>query len=204
MSATPTITESGAQVRPASIRTLLLWMLSFLAIPIAGYLGTFLVGRVDNFSSALLGGALVGAIVGFAQALASRRRLNRLSWTVSTALGTSVGVALGTLAVSYRTSLAALIVAGLITGAVVGLAQALALPRMTAGLRWLWVPVTTILWALAWAVTTLAGVTVEEQFIVFGASGAFVYSLLAGLTLLVLRVPTSPKVHTGMNAQPER
>ena len=188
MSTTPTITEPATQVRPSSIRNLLFWMLSFLVIPASGYLGTFLVGRVDNLPSALLGGALVGAIVGLAQSLASRRRLDKLRWTIASALGTAVGVALGTLAIAYRTSLSDLILGGIITGVVVGMAQAFALPRTTR-LRWIWVPVTTILWALAWAVTTLAGIKVEEQFIVFGATGAFVYTLLAGLTLLALRLP---------------
>ncbi|MHA6668211.1 hypothetical protein ACX3O0_05025 [Homoserinimonas sp. A447] len=187
MSTTSTITARPPQVRPP-FRTLLIWMLSFLAIPIAGYLGTFLVGRVDNLASAILGGALVGAIVGFSQALASSRRLDKFTWTLASALGTGVGVALGTLVVGYRTSLADLVVGGLITGAVIGLTQVLALPRQ-ARFRWLWAPVTAALWPLAWAVTTLAGINVEEQFIVFGASGASVYTLLAGLTLLALRLP---------------
>ena len=42
------------------------------------------------------------------------------------------------------------------------------------------------LWPLGWTVTTLAGIKVDEQIIVFGASGAFVYTLLAGLMLQVL------------------
>ena len=164
-----------------------MWMLSFLAIPIAGYLGTLLVGRVDNMLSSLIGGAVVGLIVGLVQALVSRRRLSLLAWTIASAIGTSVGVAVGALAVGYQTSLGALALGGLITGVMVGIAQTLALPATTR-FRWLWLPVTAALWPLAWTVTTLAGIQVEQQFIIFGATGAFVYTLLAGL-MLQLMIP---------------
>ncbi|MHB1010700.1 MAG: hypothetical protein ACYC1E_16040, partial [Propionibacteriaceae bacterium] len=157
--------------------------------PIAGYLGTFVVGRVNNVGSALIGGALVGAIVGFAQALASSRRLPRLAWSIATTLGTSIGVAAGTVAIGYRTSLADLALAGLVTGVIVGLAQTLALPADTR-FQWLWLPITAALWPLAWTVTTLAGIKVDEQFIVFGASGAIVYTVLVGLALILI-VPGS-------------
>jgi hypothetical protein len=168
-------------------------MLSFLSIPIAGYLGTLVVGRVDNLGSALLGGALVGAIVGTAQAFASRGRLRKVAWPLATAIGMSAGVALGMLAVGYRTGLGDLVVAGLITGAAVGVAQAIALPA-GARMRWLWLPITAALWPLAWTITTLSGIKVDEQFIVFGASGAFVYTVLAGFALQVLvKTPVTPK-----------
>ena len=170
---------------PRLFRNLVMWMLMFLVIPIAGYVGTLIVGRVDNLLSALLGGAFVGLVVGFVQALVSRRRLPLLRWTLASALGMSVGVAAGTSAVAYETPLSALALSGLITGALVGLAQTLALPA-TARFRWLWLPLTAALWPLAWTVTTLAGIKVEEQFIVFGASGSFVYTLLSALALQLL------------------
>jgi hypothetical protein len=185
--------QRTTEFRPPSVPALLVWMLSFLAIPVAGYLGSVLFGPVDDFPPALLGGALAGAILGFVQALASRRRLRLIPWTLATAVGAGAGVGLGTLVIGYRTSLADLVLGGLLTGAVMGAAQALVLPPGTR-LRWLWIPVTTVLWGLAWAVTTLAGITVAEQFIVFGASGASVYTLLAGLVLFALRVPTAGDV----------
>lgn len=190
MSTTPTPTTASRAGRPSFVRSLLLWSISFLAIPISGYLGTFLVGRVNNVGSALIGGALVGAIVGFAQALASSRRLPRLAWTAATTIGASIGVAAGSLAIGYRTSLADLALGGLVTGVIVGTAQAVALPAGTR-FRWLWLPVTAALWPLAWVVTTLAGVKVAEQFIVFGASGASVYTVLAGITLILLVTRTA-------------
>ncbi len=189
MSTTPAALRPRHRTTPATrtpvLRNLLMWMLSFLAIPIAGFLGTAIVGRVDNLVSALLGGAVVGLIVGAVQALVSRRRLPLLRWMTASTIGTSVGLAAGTLAVGYQTSLGSLALAGLITGVIVGLAQTFALPATTR-FRWLWLPATAALWPLGWTVTTLAGIKVEEQIIVFGASGAFVYTLLAGLMLQVL------------------
>lgn len=200
MSTTPITAEGSGATRPSFVRSLLLWSISFLAIPIAGFLGTFVVGRVHNLGSALIGGAVVGAIVGFAQALASSRRLPRLAWTIATMLGASIGVAAGTLVIGYRTSLADLALGGLVTGVIVGLAQTLALPA-DARFRWLWLPITAALWSLAWTVTTLAGIKVEEQFIVFGASGAIVYTVLAGIALILL-VPLTALRDEPLPAQP--
>ncbi|WP_295574982.1 hypothetical protein [uncultured Microbacterium sp.] len=180
--AAKTPSPTATRIRAPFLRDMLMWMLSFLALPIAGFLGTAIVGRVDDIFSALVGGAVVGLIVGFAQALLSRGRLSLVSWPVASAVGLSVGLAVGTLAVGYQTSLGALALAGLVTGLIVGLVQTFALPATTR-FRWLWLPVTAALWPLGWTVTTLIGVKVEEQIIVFGASGAFVYTLLAGLML---------------------
>jgi len=188
MSTTPAVTEIPSPTvvtRAPFLRNLLMWMLSFLIIPIAGYIGTFIVGRIDSLLAALIGGAFVGLAVGAVQALVSRRRLSLLTWTIASTIGTSVGVAVGTLAVGYQTSLGSLAVAGLITGITVGIAQTFALPAATR-FRWLWLPVTAALWPLAWTVTTLAGIHVEQQFIIFGASGAIVYTVLAGLVLQLL------------------
>jgi len=189
MSTTPaalkTTSPNDRAARTPVLGNLLMWMLSFLAIPIAGFLGTAMVGRVDNILSALVGGAVVGLIVGAVQALVSRQRLPLLRWMTASTIGTSVGLAAGTLASAYQTSLGSLALAGLITGVIVGLAQTLALPA-SIRFRWLWLPATAALWPLGWTVTTLAGIKVEEQIIVFGASGAFVYTVLAGLMLQVL------------------
>ena len=40
-----------------------------------------------------------------------------------------------------------------------------------------------VLWALGWAVTTLVGVAVDDQFTVFGASGAVTVTALLGVLL---------------------
>jgi hypothetical protein len=189
MSTTPTVSITPAALRRTAGRRLLVWSASFLSVPAAGYLATLAVGRTDNPGSAVVGGALLGAIMGLAQALLSSGRLPRLRWTVATLAGAGIGVGAGAAAVDYGTTLADLATGGLITGAIVGISQALALPP-GARVRWSWAVVTAALWPLAWVVTTLAGIKVGEQFVVFGSSGAIVYTVLAGLALQFI-VPDS-------------
>ena len=43
-----------------------------------------------------------------------------------------------------------------------------------------------VLWALGWTATTLGGISVDEQFTVFGAYGAVTFSALSGLLLHAL------------------
>jgi hypothetical protein len=80
-----------------------------------------------------------------------------------------------------------------ISGLAVGTAQALVLRHQLGRLLVLvWAPVLAAVWALGWFVTTSAGIRVEEQFIVFGASGALVVTgLTAVLPLAVHRRPAS-------------
>ena len=41
-----------------------------------------------------------------------------------------------------------------------------------------WSAATAALWAVGWTVTTAGGIGVEEQFVVFGASGAITFAFL--------------------------
>jgi hypothetical protein len=43
-----------------------------------------------------------------------------------------------------------------------------------------------VVWALGWLVTTSIGVAVDQQFIVFGSSGALVVTALTAVLPLVL------------------
>jgi hypothetical protein len=43
-----------------------------------------------------------------------------------------------------------------------------------------------VLWALGWIVTTLIGYEVDKQVMVFGASGALVFTALSGAVLHLL------------------
>lgn len=164
----------------------LTWGASFAAFPIGGLIATFAVGRVDDPLAALVGGAIVGVAVGAAQALASWRRLPFLRWTAATAVGVSIGLTLGASAVGYATTLPALAVVGAVTGLVVGALQSMALPRRLGWRRLVWVPASAAIWAIGWSVTTLAGVGVDRQFAVFGATGALAATLLSGVVLMVL------------------
>ncbi|RNL60106.1 hypothetical protein [Arthrobacter oryzae] len=180
--------------RTTPIRAWLLWTTSFLALPLGGFAGTMITGRIDNPLSAVTGGAIAGLIIGAGQALASSRRLRPQTWIPATFLGMSAGLALGAAAVGYRTSLPDLALMGILNGLILGLAQALALPRDLGRRRWIWAATMPALWGLGWTVTTLAKIAVDQQFIVFGASGAVLVTAITGLILnRLLPVPPSNK-----------
>src|SRR6266545_7407928 len=175
------MTRSGAS-QPVFLRTWLVWAAGFLAFPIAGVAGTAAGGRVDGPIAALLGGLVAGLVLGAGQTLVSRRRLDPRRWIPATGIGMSAGLLLGSSAVGYGTSLGDLAVMGALTGVVLGVAQALALPGQV-HLRWVWAAAMPILWALGWTVTTLGGISVDDQFTIFGAYGAVTFSALSGLLL---------------------
>jgi len=177
-------TGSSARRSPF-LRTWVLWTAGALAFPLAGLAGTGVAGRVDSPIAALLGGAVAGLVIGVAQAALSRGRLDIRRWAPATTIGMGFGLLLGAVTVGYATSLADLVLMGLLTGAVLGLAQALALPTH-ARHRWVWAAALPVLWALGWTATTLGGISVDEQFTVFGAYGAVTFSALSGLLLHVL------------------
>jgi hypothetical protein len=171
--------------RSPFLRTWLLWTAGALAFPVAGLAGTGIAGRVDSPTAALVGGAVAGLVIGVAQSLLSRGRLDIRRWAPATAIGMGLGLLLGAVTVGYETSLADLALMGALTGVLLGAAQALALPRH-ARLRWMWAATLPVLWALGWTATTLGGISVDEQFTVFGAYGAVTFSALSGLLLHVL------------------
>jgi hypothetical protein len=150
-----------------------------------------ITGRIDSPLSAMTGGAVAGLIIGAGQALASSHRLQLRTWIPATVIGMSAGLALGAAAVGYRTTFPDLALMGAVNGLVLGLAQALALPRAVRHRRWIWAATMPALWALGWSVTTLAKIAVDQQFIVFGASGAVVITAIAG-TLLNHLMPIRP------------
>lgn len=179
------MTTTTRTAGPSFRRDWLIWTAGFLAFPIAGLAGTGVVGRVDDPLSALIGGAVAGLGIGVGQVLASRGRLDIRRWVPATGIGMGLGLLLGAAVVDYGTSLGELALMGALTGLVLGPAQALALPPSTR-LRWAWAAALPPLWALGWTTTTLGGISVEEQFTVFGAYGAVTFSALSGLLLLRL------------------
>jgi hypothetical protein len=192
--------------RAITIRAWLLWTTSFLALPLGGYAGTLITGRIDDPLSAVIGGAIAGLIIGSGQALTSSHRLRPVSWITASVLGMGAGLALGSATISYRTALPDLALMGALNGLILGVAQALALPRQLGQRRWVWSAAMPALWSLGWTVTTLAKVAVDQQFIVFGASGAVLVTAITGLLLNRLLpvaasrqpsiTPTTAKVHS--------
>ncbi|GAA1531029.1 hypothetical protein [Kribbella lupini] len=188
---------------PAFLRTWMLWTAGFLAFPIAGIAGNLTAGRVNDALAALLGGVVTGAVLGAGQVLVSRRRLDPRTWIPATAIGMGLGLLLGATTVDYGTTLGDLALMGTLTGAVLGPAQTLALSAKTHQ-RWAWAAALPILWALGWTVTTLGGISVENQFTIYGAYGAITFAALSGLLLHHLLpyraeagpTPTQPRIAT--------
>jgi len=170
----------------------LLWTAGFVAFFIGGALATALTGRVNDVSSALVGGLVVGAVIGTGQWLVARRLLgDPKAWIPATAVAMGIGLVVGAWVVGYGTSLSELALMGFITGIPLGAAQAYLLRDRLAN-AWVWAAAMPLLWALGWTVSTFIGVSVDNQFAVFGASGAITFMALSGVLLDRLRAATSP------------
>jgi hypothetical protein len=168
-------------------RSLGRWMLTFLGFPVGGWIGTTLVGRVDGLGAAAVGGLVAGASIGAAQAWALRRTgISIGRWIAATSVGLAVGLSVGSELVGHGTSPAALFLQGAVCGAVVGVAQALVLHAPLGRTALVWPAVMATAWAAGWATTTSIGYPVEDQVIVFGASGALVTTTLTTLLPILL------------------
>jgi hypothetical protein len=177
--------------RRFNLKAWLLWTAGFLAFPIAGILAEALTGRINDFSSALIGGMVAGAVIGAGQWLVARRLLDAQTWIPATAVAMGVGLGVGAWVVGYGTSLGELALMGAITGIPLGVAQAYLLRGRVAN-AWVWAAAMPLLWALGWTVTTAAGIDVERQYAVFGALGAITFMALSGVLLDRLRAATTP------------
>ncbi|HET6747918.1 MAG TPA: hypothetical protein VFL71_01540 [Actinomycetes bacterium] len=172
----------------------LLWTAGFVAFIIGGTLATAAAGRVNDFGSALLGGLVAGAVIGAGQWLVARRLLgDPKAWIPATAVAMGIGLVVGAWVVGYGTSLGELALMGFITGIPLGAAQAYLLRDRVAN-AWVWGAAMPPLWALGWTVSTFIGVDVDQQFAVFGASGALTFMALSGVLLDRLRAATSPPI----------
>lgn len=185
------MTTPSSPATAGFLRPWLLWTAGFIAFPISGLAGTAVAGRVDGPIAALLGGVVCGLVLGAGQVLVSRGRLDPRRWVPATGVGMGAGLLLGAVVVDYETTLTALVTMGALTGLLLGVAQAVALPRR-AHLRWAWAAAVPVLWALGWAATTLGGISVEDQFTVFGAYGAVTFMAISGLLLHYL-LPVLPE-----------
>ena len=172
-----------------NVKAWLLWTAGFLAFPIAGILAEALTGRINDVGSALVGGMVAGAVIGTGQWLVARRLLDAQTWIPATALAMGIGLAVGAWVVGYGTSLGELVLMGAITGIPLGVAQAYLLRDRVAN-AWVWAAAMPLLWALGWTVSTFIGVSVDNQFAVFGASGAITFMALSGVLLDRLRAAT--------------
>ena len=161
------------------------WVAVALAIPVAGLIGWQVSGPVDTIAAALIGGAITGAGVAAVQWWAADGALGGpAAWITSSAAGYAVGLAAGAALVGYDIDLASLVLMGFVSGASLGAAQGIVLMRNgSMRLAAAWAAAMPALFALGWLPTTAIGVSVEEQFTVFGAAGAVLFMLLSGLGL---------------------
>jgi hypothetical protein len=161
------------------------WAAVAAAFPVAGLIGGAISGPVDAVDAALVGGALTGAGLGAVQWWAAKGKLGRpASWISASAAGYAGGLTAGAALVGYETDVGALAAMGLVSGVVLGGAQGLVLARQGAKrLAAAWAAATPVLFALGWCATTVIGVSVEDQFTVFGAAGAVLVMVLSGFVL---------------------
>ncbi|MEA2282412.1 MAG: hypothetical protein QOK21_3019 [Solirubrobacteraceae bacterium] len=161
------------------------WMAVWPAFPVSGLIAWTIGGRVDAVDAALVGGALTAAGLAAVEWWAAKAALGRPApWISSSAAGYAVGLAAGAALVGYETDLGALALMGLVSGAALGAAQGLVLARQgRSGLAVRWALAMPVLFALGWSVASVTGIGVDDQFTVFGAGGALVFTLLSGLLL---------------------
>ncbi len=157
-------------------RWLLRWLPTFLAFPLAGLLAVTVVGSTTSVGSAVVAGALAGAVIGTGQWLALRTRGVSPWWVPATAAGMSAGTALAVQLTGAGTGVADLVVTGLVAGAAVGLAQGLVLRSVL-----LWSGTVALAWAAAWFTTAQVIVDADRGYVVFGASGALLATVVTGL-----------------------
>ena len=170
------------------------WMAVWPAFPVAGLIGWTVGGRVDAVAAALVGGALTAAGLAAVQWWAAKGALGRpAEWIGASAVSYAVGLAAGAALAGYDTDLGALALMGLVSGAALGAAQGLVLARQ--GRRALalpWALAMPVLFALGWSVASVTGIGVDDQFTVFGAGGALVFTLLSGVLLARFTAARAP------------
>ena len=186
MSATAVATQRSITMpRMSGLKLVFSWIgLALIAFPLAGYAGWGISGNVDGVAPALIGGAITGAGIGLVQWLFLRRDLDvGPVWILGTSVALAAGLAIGSAVVDYETTSGQLAIMGSISGAAVGIAQGLLL-RSRFSLWHVWMVAMPVMFAIGWVVTASAGIDVDNQFTVFGASGSVVFGVLSGLLMM--------------------
>jgi hypothetical protein len=182
MTATTRPTTGAPTAERTRFRPWWLWIVTAFAFPLAGYIAHEVVGPVDAVAAAVWSGVFTGALIGVAQWALLRGRGATPRWILATAAGFGVGLAAGAALVDYETSRGALVAMGAVCGVAIGLAQVLSFAALRRHLL-SWTLATGALWAIGWAVTTGAGIKVEDQWPVFGISGALVVVLVQSVLI---------------------
>jgi hypothetical protein len=162
-------------------------MVTFAGFPLGAVAARLIAGPIDDPLAAVVGGLVSGAVLGTAQSFGfGRHGPAARQWIAATAAGLMVGLGIGATAVGFDTDAAALVMQGAVCGLAVGTAQAFVLRHRLGALVLAWPPALTLMWAAGWAITTAAGVRVDDQFTVFGSSGAIAVTALTAVLPLAL------------------
>ncbi len=89
-----------------------------------------------------------------------------------------------------------LVVQGVVSGLVVGIPRGIVLIPRLCHLAFVWPVYLSGVFAVGWAVTTAAGIDVDQQFTIVGSSGALAAALLTAALPLVLDRRSSGHVST--------
>ena len=117
-----------------------------------------------------------------------------MAWSLATALGLMAGVSAGAALVDYRTDLGSLVVQGAVGGALVGVAQALVIVPRLGLLAVVGRSTSAARSPSVGRSTASAGIDVDQQFTIFGSSGALVATLLTVALPLALGSRTTASV----------
>ena len=145
----------------------------FVSFPLGGFAASLLLGPMNSVPIALAGGALVGLVLGVTQSLALGTRPSR--WIPATVAGLAVGTVL---AVLFP------VVGPVLQGLALGVAQAFVKPPLHPAL---WGALVTATWSAAWAISWVVAISDEPGFVVFGASGALLFTLVLFAATVIAR-----------------
>jgi hypothetical protein len=157
----------------------LFWILSVFSFPLGGFAAVNVASTTQGAFASAAAGYIAGFVIGLAQWLAARDRLT-IKWPFLTGIGLGVGALVGSIATNAKTDIPSLLIFGLVSGTFLGLAQAFQFQAKSA---LLWAASTLVLWVTAWAVTANVIVDAERGYVVFGLSGAIIYTAVIGIVL---------------------
>lgn len=176
-----------------SIRTIILrWLPTLFAFPLGGQLVVWLVGEVNDYTSAGIAGTIVGAIIGLFQYAILRSIAVNSRWIWGSMVGMACGSLIGYHIIGTDTTITALVSKGFISGMIVGCAQIISQGRSISEIV-LWSTTTAIAWTVGWFITANVIVDVQFHYAIFGSSGAFVATaILAFVINTCLLTNTTP------------
>jgi len=167
------------------------WIAVWAAFPLCGLAASLALGPVHQPGPGAAAGLLAGLGIGAAIGWAVRRPV--AAWSLLSGLGLEIGTLLGGMLATAAdlTPTATALVTAAIGGVGIAAGQAILRPPLP---RALWAALVALAWAAGWAVSLATAIDTDQGFIVFGASGALVFTIaLATAALLATRRRGTPE-----------